>query len=141
MPYMYIVKCRDGTYYTGSTTRDPVQRVWEHNHDENRAARYTIKRRPVELVYFEQFERIADAFAREQQVQRWSRRKKEALMGERWDELIALSRSTGDASAGSATGCGGDASTGPATGCGGDASTGSATGRGRDGAICGRIGA
>ena len=129
MPYMYIVKCRDGTYYTGSTAKDPLARAWEHNHDEHRAARYTIKRRPVVLVYFEQFERIADAFAREQQVQRWSRRKKEALIAERWDELVALSRSRGDAS------------TGSAGGGGADGSTGASTGARRTGAECGRIGA
>ena len=100
---MYIVRCRDGNYYTGSTDEDPEVRVWEHNHDEARAARYTIRRRPVVLVYFERFERISDAFAREQQVQRWSRAKKEALIDGRWDDLVGLARSH-------------DASTSPATG-------------------------
>ena len=131
MPYMYIVECRDGTYYTGSTKLDPEARVWEHNHDEAFAARFTIKRRPVVLVYAEQFDRIDDAFAREKQVQKWSRAKKRALIDERWDDLPALARGrrASDASTGSATGSGSsDASTGSATGVrDGDASTGSAT--------------
>lgn len=58
---------------------------------EHRAARYTVKRRPVVLGYVERFERIADAFSREQQVQHWSRAKKEALTEGRWEHLIELS--------------------------------------------------
>ncbi|MGC5221995.1 GIY-YIG nuclease family protein [Micromonospora sp. DT81.3] len=104
MPYMYIVRCRDGAYYTGSTLKDPEARVWEHNHDEDYAARYTIKRRPVVLVYVESFARIDDAFRREKQVQKWSRAKKEALVEGRLDDLPGLSRAGGDASTGSATG-------------------------------------
>ena len=93
MAFMYIVRCRDGSYYTGSTEKDPEARVWEHNHDEHLAARYTIKRRPVTLVYVEQFDRVDVAFCREKQVQNWSRAKKEALIAGRVDELEHLSRS------------------------------------------------
>jgi len=104
MPYMYMVRCRDGAYYTGSTLQDPEVRVWEHNNDEHYAARYTIKRRPVVLVYGEFFARIDDAFAREKQVQKWSRAKKEALIQGRLDDLPGLARSgRDDASRSSAT--------------------------------------
>ena len=71
--YMYILKCSDGSYYTGST-RELEKRVMEHN--SGLGANYTRKHRPVELVYFEEFQRVDDAFAREKQVQGWSRAKK-----------------------------------------------------------------
>jgi putative endonuclease len=90
---MYIARCRDGSYYTGSTEKDPEARVWEHNNDEALAARFTIKRRPVVLVHVEVFERIEAAFAREKQVQKWSRAKKEALIDGRFDDLVSLARS------------------------------------------------
>jgi putative endonuclease len=113
MAYMYIVRCRDGSYYTGSTLLDPEARVWQHNNDEDWAARFTIKRRPVTLAYAEFFDRIDDAFWREKQVQGWSRAKKEALIDGRWSELPGLSRSRGDRGEPQT---GGDASTGSATG-------------------------
>ncbi|MDL9980561.1 GIY-YIG nuclease family protein [Microbacterium sp. ASV49] len=99
MPHVYILRCRDGSYYTGSTDKDPEIRVWEHNNDEHLAARYTIKRRPVVLVYLEEFEQISAAFAREKQVQNWSRAKKEALIEERGHDLPRLARSGPAASA------------------------------------------
>jgi len=118
MAYMYIARCRDGSYYTGSTDKDPEIRIWEHNNDEDLAARFTIKRRPIVLVYVESFERKDLAFVREKQVQGWSRAKKEALIEGRGCDLPGLSRG-GDASTSSASG--GD-------GRGGDASTSSASG-------------
>ncbi|HET6301536.1 GIY-YIG nuclease family protein [Microbacterium sp.] len=105
MPSMYIARCQDGSYYVGSTDKDPEARIWEHNNDDDLAARYTIKRRPVTLVYTESFERIDEAFRREKQVQGWSRAKKEALMEGRMDELPVLARGRRrDASTSSATG-------------------------------------
>lgn len=91
---MYILECSDGTYYTGSTAfGDVVSRVWEHNHMDEKAAKYTRKRRPVRLLYAEEFDRVDEAYSREKQVQGWSRRKKQALIAERGDDLPALSRS------------------------------------------------
>ena len=75
--YMYILKCSDESYYTGST-RNLSKRISEHN--SGSAANYTRRRLPVVLVYFEYFERIEDAFHREKQVQKWSAAKKEALI-------------------------------------------------------------
>jgi putative endonuclease len=74
---MYILKCSDGTYYTGSTN-DIDRRLWEHQN--SLGANYTKKRLPVELVYFEEYSRIDEAFYREKEIQGWSRRKKEALI-------------------------------------------------------------
>ncbi len=53
-------------------------------------ANHTAKRLPVKLVYAEEFERVADAFYREKQVQGWSRAKKMALMEGDWDRLHIL---------------------------------------------------
>lgn len=75
--YMYILECADGSYYTGSTT-DLELRLQQHQSGEG--ANHTRKRLPVRLVYYEEFDRIDEAFYREKQVQGWSRRKKEALM-------------------------------------------------------------
>jgi putative endonuclease len=74
---MYILQCSDGTYYTGSTW-DLEKRLKEHNAGEG--ANHTSKRIPVNLVYYEEFLRIEDAFNREKQVQGWSHAKKDALM-------------------------------------------------------------
>ncbi len=90
---MYILICSDGTYYTGSTAfSDVIARVWEHNHVVEKAAKYTFTRRPVALVYAEEFDRVDEAYHREKQVQGWSRRKKRALIEERGDDLPTLSR-------------------------------------------------
>jgi len=75
--WMYILKCNDDTYYTGSTN-DLEKRILQHT--KGLGAKYTKKRLPVELVYYEEYERVDLAFNREKQVQGWSRNKKEALM-------------------------------------------------------------
>jgi len=87
--YMYILKCSDGTYYTGSTN-DLEKRLWQHQNGEG--SEYTKKRRPVELVYFEEYDRIDYAFYREQQVKDWNRKKKEALIEGRIQDLPKLAR-------------------------------------------------
>ena len=75
--YMYILRCKGGLYYTGST-KDLDRRYQQHLNGEG--ANFTRKHPPVELVYYEEFGRIDEAFYREKQVQRWSRKKKEALI-------------------------------------------------------------
>ena len=52
--YVYIVRCNDGTLYTG-ITKDLNKRIREHNSDKG-GAKYTKSRRPVDLVYSEQVE-------------------------------------------------------------------------------------
>ncbi len=77
--YVYILKCADGTYYTGITT-DPKRRLAEHNRGV--AAKYTHppSRRPVELVYREEAEDRAAASRREYAIKQLSRNQKEALI-------------------------------------------------------------
>ena len=84
MPYMYILRCVDDSYYTGSTLHIE-KRLQEHN--AGVGSNYTSKRVPVEMVYYEFYEKVSDAFYREKQVQGWSRKKKEALINEA-DELL-----------------------------------------------------
>ncbi|HEX7415249.1 MAG TPA: GIY-YIG nuclease family protein [Bacteroidia bacterium] len=75
--YMYILRCSNGAYYTGST-KDLDFRLQQHQNGEG--ANFTKKHLPVELVYYEEFQRIDEAFYREKQVQGWGRAKKEALI-------------------------------------------------------------
>ena len=87
--YMYILLCSNGQYYTGSTTY-LEKRLAQHQIGEG--ANFTRKHLPVELVYYEEFDRIDDAFYREKQVQGWSRKKKEALINGDHKTLPDLSR-------------------------------------------------
>ena len=75
--YVYILKCSDGSYYTGSTI-DLEKRLAQHRF--GKGAHYTKKRLPLELAYCEVCNRIDDAFLREKQIQGWSRKKNEALI-------------------------------------------------------------
>ena len=87
MPYMYILECADGSFYTGST-KDLPRRLWQHQN--GLGANHTTKRLPVKLVYAEHYDRVADAFDREKQVQGWSWAKKIALINSDWDRLHIL---------------------------------------------------
>jgi putative endonuclease len=80
MHFVYIVRCADGTLYTGYA-RDPAAR--ERTHNSGSGARYTAGRRPVHLVYWESFKSVADALRRERQLKRLRRARKEALLN-RW---------------------------------------------------------
>ena len=64
--YMYILECANGQYYTGST-KDLEVRLYQHQNGEG--ANFTKKHLPVKLVYFEEYERIDEAFYREKQIQ------------------------------------------------------------------------
>ena len=77
MYHVYIVRCADGTLYTGYAV-DPRKR--EKAHNIGRGARYTSGRRPVSLVYSEAFESRSEALRRECQIKRWTRAEKEALI-------------------------------------------------------------
>jgi len=77
MPFVYILRCNDGAYYVGHT--DDVLRR-EQTHNEGRGARFTAARRPVAAVYAEHFATALEATARERQLKRWTRAKKEALI-------------------------------------------------------------
>lgn len=91
--FMYIVKCFNGSYYTGSTINLEL-RIQQHQNGEG--SNHTRKHRPVELVYFEEFDRIDEAFLREKQIQKWSRKKKEALINGKFEALHKLAECRND---------------------------------------------
>ncbi|XSG83504.1 MAG: GIY-YIG nuclease family protein [Methyloligella sp. ZOD6] len=88
--FVYILRCRDGSLYTGSTRGDLKDRVDQHN--AGSFGGYTATRLPVALAYAEEFERIVDAVAAERRIKRWSRAKKEALIAGDFAQLSALSK-------------------------------------------------
>lgn len=85
MNYTYILKCADGTFYTGWTT-DITRRLKEHN--AGRGAKYTKTRRPVELVYLEESETRREAMKREIQIKKMTRKRKLALIEKKKAEDI-----------------------------------------------------
>ena len=85
---IYILRCADGSYYTGITRRSAEERFSEHQ--QGLVDGYTFRRRPVELVYSSSFERIDEAVATERRIKGWSRAKKEALIRGDFAELVRL---------------------------------------------------
>ncbi len=75
--YAYILRCSDGTYYTG-WTNDLDKRLASHN--EGKGSKYTRTRLPVELVYFEAFATKQEAMRREARIKKMRRRDKEKLI-------------------------------------------------------------
>ena len=88
--YVYILRCADGSYSLGHTD-DLEARIAAHHVGEIEG--YTRTRRPVHLVFAEEFPSREEALARERQVKGWSRSKKEALIKGNWSRLQRLSRS------------------------------------------------
>jgi len=76
--FFYIVRCRDNSLYSGITV-DLEDRLRAHN--KGTGAKYTSIRRPVTLVYCERYDNISKARKREEQIKRWSKIKKENLIG------------------------------------------------------------
>ena len=76
MNYTYMVRCRDDSLYTGWTNH-LEKRVEDHN--SGRGAKYTKSRRPVELVYYEQFETKEEAMRREWEIKQMKREEKKKL--------------------------------------------------------------
>ena len=87
MAYVYILRCSDDSYYVGKTT-DLRARLDEHQ--AGVAAKFTAARRPVEMVYAEEYETLGRAEDRERQLKRWSRSKKEALIAQDRRRLKSL---------------------------------------------------
>lgn len=80
MNYTYIVRCCDDTLYTG-WTNDLEKRMKAHN--DGTGAKYTRTRRPVELVYFEEFDTKEEAMSREWHIKQLSRDDKMKLINEK----------------------------------------------------------
>ena len=93
MCYMYILRCSNGQYYVGST-KELAQRIEQHQQGEG--SKFTKKHLPVELVYYEEYQRIDEAFIREHQIKGWNRKKKEALINQQYELLPKLSESKKD---------------------------------------------
>ena len=85
---VYMLRCSDGSYYVGSARVSLEDRVNRHN--AGSYGGYTLKRRPVTLVWHEFFDRITDAIAAERQLKGWSRAKKEALIRGDFDLIREL---------------------------------------------------
>ena len=87
--WVYILRCADGSYYVGHTD-DLDGRLAAHKAGEIEG--YTRTRRPVHLVFADEFSSREEALGRERQVKGWSRAKKEALIKGNWSRIRALSR-------------------------------------------------
>ncbi len=88
--WLYILECSDGTLYTG-VTNNLDRRLNEHQHGLNPEA-YTFNRRPVNLVFAEQFIDYRLAYEWEKRLKGWSAQKKRALIEDNWDKLKELAR-------------------------------------------------
>ncbi|MFN3475207.1 MAG: GIY-YIG nuclease family protein [Blastomonas sp.] len=104
--YAYLLRCNDGSYYAGHTD-DLEHRLSQHH--AGTLGGYTAKRRPVTLVWSEDFGARDDAFAVERQIKGWSRAKKEALIAGDWQLISGLAKNrmpSGTSGAGPSTGSG-----------------------------------
>ena len=87
--WAYMLRCSDGSFYLGHT--DALEaRVLAHQ--SGLIPGYTERRRPVELLWSQEFAERDEAFRAERQIKGWSRAKKEALVRGDWDGLRVLSR-------------------------------------------------
>ena len=86
MNYTYLLQCADGSLYCGWTNC-----LWERVkvHNEGRGAKYTRGRRPVELVYFEEFATKQEAMQREAAIKRLTRQEKEKLAESRGMKAVS----------------------------------------------------
>lgn len=75
----YIVQCNDGTYYSGVTT-DIEHRLLQHNGVRKGGAKYTLARKPVKLIYYEEYDTIQMAMHRERELKKLQRWEKEDVI-------------------------------------------------------------
>jgi tRNA/rRNA methyltransferase len=87
--FTYILQCSDKSYYVGHTD-DLERRLAQH--ETGATGGYTATRRPIQLVWFEEFPTREEAKAVEAQLKKWSRRKKEALIAGHIEELRLAAR-------------------------------------------------
>lgn len=90
MWYLYILECQNNSLYTGVT--DNVELRFK-KHQAGDGGHYTSYNRPKRILYKEEFKTLFEAKIREQQIKRWSRAKKLALINDSHQELINLSKS------------------------------------------------
>lgn len=75
----YILRCRDNSLYCGQT-KNLQKRIEEHNSGKKISAKYTRSRKPVALVYSEDYGTLTEALKRESEVKKWSKKRKESLV-------------------------------------------------------------
>jgi putative endonuclease len=84
--FVYILRCSDGSYYTGSARGEELdRRVSEHQ--QGIGGDYTRRRLPVTLFWHVHFDEIRDAVLWERKIKGWSRAKKQAMMNGDWDSV------------------------------------------------------
>jgi predicted GIY-YIG superfamily endonuclease len=88
--WVYILKCSDGSYYTGHTD-NLESRIAQHH--EGKIAGYTHDKQPLTLMLTQDFPTRAEALSAEQQIKGWSRAKKQALIEKDWVKLSLLAKS------------------------------------------------
>ncbi len=90
--WVYILRCADGSYYTGHTD-NLESRIAQHSSGAIPNC-YTFNRRPLECVFSQDFVTREEALASEQQIKGWGRKKKEAMIRGDWAEVSRLARSS-----------------------------------------------
>ncbi len=88
--YLYILKCRDNTYYIGHTD-DIEKRIAQHKAGTFSTC-YTKNRLPVEVVCIKEFGSRYEALCAERKIKKWSRKKKEAYINDDWELISELSK-------------------------------------------------
>ena len=86
--YVYILSCSDNSFYTG-ITHNLNLRLKQHQDGVNKSA-YTYKRRPITLVFYQEFNHVLQAIYFEKKIKGWSRAKKQALINKEWDMIQIL---------------------------------------------------
>ena len=89
---LYILRCADGKLYTGLTRRGVDERVSEH---QQGMSAFTKRRRPVTLIFCEQYLAITDAIDAERRIKGWTRAKKLAYVAGDFERLSVLARRGG----------------------------------------------
>jgi predicted GIY-YIG superfamily endonuclease len=85
--YIYILKCNDGSFYTGHS--DNLERRLSE-HINGKYTGYTSTRLPIKLVFTEEFGTREEALEAERKIKTWGKRKKEALILGGWQSIINL---------------------------------------------------
>jgi putative endonuclease len=90
--WVYILKCADGSYYTGHTDNLEIRLAQHHS---GSCDGYTSTRLPVVLTFSQEFPTREEALISERRIKGWSRKKKEAMMRGDWKEVSRLAKSKG----------------------------------------------
>jgi predicted GIY-YIG superfamily endonuclease len=90
MYFVYLLECADGSLYVGMTS-SLDHRLAEHQQGVDPQA-YTFSRRPVKLIWNQEFASEHEAFTSEQQLKGWSRAKKQALAEGDWEKIQEIVR-------------------------------------------------